>query len=99
MISAKTKLGDFISWYTSFGKLTKEEAIKTIVNYAWAIDQQIAESFINNNWDKYVTIMECEKCNGSIGGEHDGAIICDEFIIKFESVDYAFTPENNSEVI
>lgn len=95
-----TTLGKYLSWYCFFDEdKPMEEVVETIGSYGfadfWHIDAPV---FVQTHWDNPIVVIECEKSNTN-SGEHDVAIVCDDFILPMTSIDYAFTPEEESKVV
>lgn len=96
-----TTLGKYLSWYCFFDEnKPMEEILEIIGMYAftdlWYMDAPAF--FVQTHWDKPIMVIECEKSNTN-SGEHDVAIVCDDFILPMTSIDYAFTPEEESKVV
>lgn len=95
-----TTLGKYLSWYCFFDEdKPMEEVVETIGSYGfadfWHIDAPV---FVQTHWDNPIVVIECEKSNTN-SGEHDVAIVCDDFILPMTSIDYAFTPKEESKVV
>ena len=95
-----TTLGKYFSWYCFFDEdKPMEEVLEIIGMYAftdlWYVDTLV---FLKTYWDKPIMVIECEKGKGN-SGEHDVAIICDDFILPMTSIDYAFTPKEESKAV
>ena len=95
-----TTLGKYFSWFSSFD--TEQPMAKVIENISncsftdsWHI---VIPEFIKEYWDKEIMVIECEKSYSS-SGEHDVAIMCDDFILGMSSIDYAFTPMEESKAV
>ena len=96
-----TTLKDYFKWYcyTSYATPTDKEIAESITDYAWFDDNNFSEEYLLSKINENIIVIECEKCNGSNDGSHDVAIICEEFVMRLESIDYAFTPYENSNTI
>lgn len=95
-----TTLGKYFSWYCFFDEnKPMEEVIEVVSRYAftdfWYMNTLV---FLKRHWNSPIMVIECEKAKG-ISGEHDVAIVCDDFILPMTSIDYAFTSEEESKAV
>ena len=100
----KSKFGEYLTWYEAFDNpngLSDDEIMESILDSAWAIESDIMNlNFLVRHWYDEVLVIEEECRNGLPSGSHDCLFVFgDGTYIEFDSIDYAFTPIEESEVV